>query len=194
MDFLKNLSISDDKEAQKPVHAAAPEKEGLFDKIGDALGGRKTPPPAAPAPKENIFHKIGGALDGRKTPPPPPPAPVESDSIFDKIGNKLSGKQTPPPAPEPEQNLFSKIGDQLSGKKPEPAKPQGLFDHVNHALGGGAASEAKEGKLDKAIDLFQEHVLKSGSQDNESAVEQLKDKHIAETIRKTLGIEKKDQN
>ena len=45
-----------------------------------------------------------------------------------------------------------------------------------------------------AIDLFQEHVLKEGPQHNESALEQLKDKQIADTIRKTLGIEKKDKN
>lgn len=34
-----------------------------------------------------------------------------------------------------------------------------------------------------AIDLFQEHVLKQGPQHNESAVEQLKDKHIADAIK-----------
>jgi hypothetical protein len=45
-----------------------------------------------------------------------------------------------------------------------------------------------------AIDMFQEHVLKEGPQHNESALEQLKDKQIADTLRKTLGIEKKDQN
>ena len=37
--------------------------------------------------------------------------------------------------------------------------------------------------LDKAIDLFQERVLKSGDQSNESAAEQAKDKIIADTIR-----------
>jgi len=35
----------------------------------------------------------------------------------------------------------------------------------------------------EAIDLFQEHVLKKGSQNNESLVDNLKDKMIAETIR-----------
>ena len=35
----------------------------------------------------------------------------------------------------------------------------------------------------EAIDLFQEHVLKKGSQNNESLVDHLKDKMIAETIR-----------
>lgn len=34
-----------------------------------------------------------------------------------------------------------------------------------------------------AIDLFQEHVLKQGPQHNESAVEQLKDKHIADALK-----------
>jgi hypothetical protein len=44
-----------------------------------------------------------------------------------------------------------------------------------------------------AIDMFQEHVLGSGPQHNESAIEQLKDKHIEDTIRKTLGLEDKDK-
>lgn len=34
-----------------------------------------------------------------------------------------------------------------------------------------------------AIDFYQEHVLKQGKQDDESAVEQLKDKQIASVIR-----------
>lgn len=38
-------------------------------------------------------------------------------------------------------------------------------------------------KLDKAIDLFQERVLKSGAQDNESVVEQHKDEMISDAIR-----------
>ena len=34
-----------------------------------------------------------------------------------------------------------------------------------------------------AIDLVQEHVFKQGPQDNETALEQLKDKQIADVIR-----------
>jgi len=49
------------------------------------------------------------------------------------------------------------------------------------------------GKLDKAIDMFQEHVMKAGPQHNESPLEQAKDAQIANAIRKTLGIEKKEQ-
>ena len=37
--------------------------------------------------------------------------------------------------------------------------------------------------LDKAIDMFQEHVLKQGPQNNESAIEQKKDDMIADAIR-----------
>ena len=44
-----------------------------------------------------------------------------------------------------------------------------------------------------AIDMFQEHVLKEGPQHNESAIEQLKDKQIEDTIRKTLGLQEKDK-
>lgn len=34
-----------------------------------------------------------------------------------------------------------------------------------------------------AIDFFQEHVLRQGPQDNETALEQLKDKKIADSIK-----------
>ncbi|TFK28538.1 hypothetical protein FA15DRAFT_665241 [Coprinopsis marcescibilis] len=39
-------------------------------------------------------------------------------------------------------------------------------------------NQAKPDQLDKAIDLVQEHVLKSGSQKNETAEEQAKDSKI----------------
>ncbi|RXW20247.1 hypothetical protein EST38_g5597 [Candolleomyces aberdarensis] len=204
MDFLKNLKISDDKHESgptQPIPVAAPQpakEENLFSKLGDALGGKKTPPApppvAAPPPREeNLFSKLGDALSGKKTPPPPPPAPAEPENLFDRIGSALGHKPTPPPEPK-KNDLFSQLTNTISGKKEEPPKPQSLGDKLNHALGGGAAGEAKEGKLDKAIDLFQEHVLKEGPQHNESAIEQLKDKQIADTLRKTLGIEKKDKN
>ncbi|KAJ2914194.1 hypothetical protein MD484_g6204, partial [Candolleomyces efflorescens] len=181
-----------------PPVAAPPKEQHLFGKLGDALSGKKTPPPApvavpTPQKEENVFHKLGDALSGRKTPPPPPPAPAEPEGLFDKIGSALGHKPTPPPEPK-KPDLLSQISNTITGKKEEPPKPQSLGDKLNHALGGGAAGEAKEGKLDKAIDLFQEHVLKEGPQHNESALEQLKDKQIADTIRKTLGIEKKDKN
>ncbi|PVG02109.1 hypothetical protein CPB86DRAFT_682744, partial [Serendipita vermifera] len=59
----------------------------------------------------------------------------------------------------------------------------GLMGMVNNAFGGGQHGEAKEDKLDKAVDMFQEHVLKAGPQNNESAIEQAKDKQIADAIR-----------
>ena len=42
-----------------------------------------------------------------------------------------------------------------------------------------------------AIDFVQEHVLKEGPQNNESAIEQAKDKKIADTIRAAIGHPKK---
>lgn len=38
-------------------------------------------------------------------------------------------------------------------------------------------------KLDKLVDLYQEHVLKEGPQDNENAFEQAKDEQISDAIR-----------
>ncbi|PPR04608.1 hypothetical protein CVT24_011736 [Panaeolus cyanescens] len=53
-----------------------------------------------------------------------------------------------------------------------------LLSKLDGALGGGQKAEQKEG-----IDLIQEHVFKAGSQTNESAVEQAKDKVIADAVR-----------
>jgi hypothetical protein len=40
--------------------------------------------------------------------------------------------------------------------------------------------------LTTAIDFFQEHVLRQGPQNNETALEQLKDKKIADSIKHTF--------
>ncbi|KAK4134049.1 hypothetical protein BT67DRAFT_353412, partial [Trichocladium antarcticum] len=59
----------------------------------------------------------------------------------------------------------------------------GFMDKLHGMAGGGPQSEKKEDALDKGIDWVQENVLKQGSQTNENAVEQAKDKAIAQTIR-----------
>ncbi|EPQ30937.1 uncharacterized protein PFL1_01835 [Pseudozyma flocculosa PF-1] len=59
----------------------------------------------------------------------------------------------------------------------------GFGGMLNNALGGGQQGEAKEDGLDKAIDGFQQYVLKEGEQNNESAMEQQKDNMIADGIR-----------
>jgi len=136
--------------------------------------------------EDSLFDKLGGALGGGKHTPPPPPAPKKEETLFDKIGDTLTGHKTPPPQPK-EEHLLDKFTNVITGKKEEPPKPQGITDKINSALGGGAKGEAKEGKLDKAIDFFQEHVLKGGDQSNESALEQAKDNKIADTIRNAVG-------
>ncbi|KAF6758705.1 hypothetical protein DFP72DRAFT_1032121 [Ephemerocybe angulata] len=180
------------------VQAPPPKEESFFHKLGDAVQGKQTPPaapvqPPAPHKEESFFHKLGDAVQGKQTPPPPPPAPAKPEGLFDKIGSAL-GHEKPAPPPPQKTDLFSKLTETISGKHEEPAKPQSLGDKLNHALGGGAKGEAEEGKLDKVVDLFQEHVLKEGPQHNESALEQLKDKQIADTIRKTLGIPEKEKS
>jgi len=52
--------------------------------------------------------------------------------------------------------------------------------------GGGQAGELSEDKLDKAVDLFQQHILKQGDQSDESAIEQLKDEQIANAIKRSF--------
>ncbi|TFK32600.1 hypothetical protein BDQ12DRAFT_692292 [Crucibulum laeve] len=175
-----------------PPSVAAPAKqEGLFDKIGDVLSGNKKTPLPAPtasttANAESFIGKLSDALSGdQTTTATPPPTAHHESGLLGKLSSAISGEKhdaTPPPAPK-EEGFLGKLTDALEGHKEEPTKPQGLFDKVNNALGGGAVAEHKEDHLDKAIDLFQEHILKEGAQHNESAVEQLKDKQIAKTIR-----------
>jgi len=73
-------------------------------------------------------------------------------------------------------------------RTPTPEPKPDWKDKLNNLTGGGAKAEAKEDKIDKAIDLWQEHVLHDGQQKNESALEQAKDKQIAAAIRE--GLEK----
>ncbi|KAF9557764.1 hypothetical protein CPC08DRAFT_710175, partial [Agrocybe pediades] len=186
-----------------PPPTQTPHKEeNLFSKLGDALSGKQTPPPptvATPAQhkEDNLLSKLGDALSGRKTPPPAPvAAPRKEENIFHKIGDAISGNQTPAqPAPTPQkQGFVGQLASVVTGKPQQkpPAKPAGLMDKINSTFGGGSKAEAGEDRLDKAIDMFQEHVLKQGPQDNESALEQAKDKQIADAIRKAAGMEKKD--
>lgn len=59
----------------------------------------------------------------------------------------------------------------------------GFMNAFNNMAGGGAKGEKNEDLLDKGIDFVQEKFLGQGPQNNESAVEQAKDKMIAQTIR-----------
>ncbi|KDQ21451.1 hypothetical protein BOTBODRAFT_25894 [Botryobasidium botryosum FD-172 SS1] len=59
----------------------------------------------------------------------------------------------------------------------------GIMGALNGALGGGQAGENKEDGLDKAVDWVQEHIFNAGPQNNESAIEQMKDEQISDMIR-----------
>jgi len=198
-----------------PKHAA-----GLFDKISSVLSDNQTAPPAVSVahPQEShqkvsVMDKVTNTILGndahKHSPPPPavarPQQKNEHSSLFDKLGEQvnqaISGHKTPKAAPAPakQEQLFDKITSVLSGKpEPQPQKPQTLSDKIsgkiNDALGGGQTAEMKEDKLDKAIDLFQQHVLKEGPQNNESAIEQAKDKQIADAIRKAVNRPREDNN
>jgi hypothetical protein len=196
MDFIKDLKHGHNKAEQQqeqPPPPPPPEHHrGFLDRLGDAvddLGGKPqhhdTPPPPPPPPKkDNIFEKIGDALKGEDYTPPPPPPPPKPEGFFDKISDAIHGHEKHEQPPKP-ATFSEKVGDRM-----------------NNALGGGASGEAKEDHLDKgfrilptceskylhfvgilAIDFYQEHVLKQGKQDDESAIEQAKDKQIASVIR-----------
>lgn len=80
------------------------------------------------------------------------------------------------------------LGDNQNNEESSSKKEEGNFftrigDKINAMAGGGPESEKKEDLLDKSIDFVQEHILKQGPQDNESAIEQAKDEAISDFIR-----------
>ncbi|GAB1524591.1 hypothetical protein RhiTH_007745 [Rhizoctonia solani] len=103
--------------------------------------------------------------------------------IFD--GEDEEGKERLKQEVNKEVSWRDKLGEQLFGApKEEPKKEEfSLSGKLNELAGGGKKSEANEDKLDKLVDLYQEHVLKQGPQDNESAFEQAKDEQISDAIR-----------
>jgi len=88
-------------------------------------------------------------------------------------------------------SLKNMIGGGSKSTTQDPATAQttdsssggGWGDKFNSALGGGKSSEKKEDPLDKGVDMFQQHVMGQGAQDNESALEQAKDEQISDFIR-----------
>ena len=103
--------------------------------------------------------------------------------VFD--GEDDEGKERLKQEVNKESSWRDKLGDQFFGAPKEPKKEEGfsLSGKLNELAGGGKKSEANEDKLDKVIDLYQEHVLKQGPQTNESAFEQAKDEQISDAIR-----------
>ncbi|KAL0577679.1 hypothetical protein V5O48_004327 [Marasmius crinis-equi] len=188
-----------------PAPAVEPKHGHLLDKISGALGGHEPAqlPPPPPPEHKNVFEKIGDAFTGEKETPPPPPPPkpegisdklhaalhgheqkTESDQheagkdkkdIFDKLG---LGHQ-PEPVPPKEESLLDKIGSTFHH---EPPREPTFGEKLGSTLGLGK-TEQQEDHLDKTIDFVQEHVLRQGTQDNESQFERWKDDRIANAIR-----------
>ncbi|CAE6530498.1 unnamed protein product [Rhizoctonia solani] len=85
-------------------------------------------------------------------------------------------------------DFLNKFTGQQGQQHPDQTQQQtsgggGVMGFLNNAAGGGKSGEAKEDHLDKAVDLFQQHVLGQGDQSNESAIEQAKDEQISDFIR-----------
>ncbi|KDN39994.1 hypothetical protein RSAG8_08443, partial [Rhizoctonia solani AG-8 WAC10335] len=103
--------------------------------------------------------------------------------IFD--GEDEQGKERLKQEVNKEASWKDKLGQHFFGTPKEEHKEEGfsLSGKLNELAGGGQKSEANEDKLDKLVDLYQEHVLKQGPQGNESAFEQAKDEQISDVIR-----------
>ncbi|KAG8158031.1 hypothetical protein KVR01_012303 [Diaporthe batatas] len=129
--------------------------------------------------KENqdLLERIKDKLDGETDDEEERKKAHEKPSFFDKITGKAEEEERRRKEEE-DRNAFKKLGDR-----------------INEGLGGGHKAEEKEDFLDKTIDGFQEHILRKGTQSNESAFEQAKDAQIAAAIRSQLHLkDKKDDH
>jgi hypothetical protein len=189
---IHNVFSSSDTDTSKVAEHQSPplppHKESLVDKVTDTFGGGQYgtttahgDTKAAVAGQESIGDKISSLLGVYHD--TPPPAPPKEEGLMDKIGGVFKGDHHAPP-PDNQHDLSAKF-DKLMGRDEEPPKPQTLGDKISGVFGGGAKGEKKEDPLDKAVDMFQEHVLKQGDQKNESALEQFKDEQITDGIRRT---------
>ncbi|KAK8197470.1 uncharacterized protein BKA78DRAFT_78882 [Phyllosticta capitalensis] len=125
---------------------------------------------------KNVFEKLGDKFSGhhiddkeREESSEHHKEKAEDPSFFDKITGKAAREEEERRRREEEErnkSTWDKMGDKF-----------------NEKLGGGRKAEQEEDKLDKGIDFVQEHILKQGPQDDESAFEQRKDKMIADAIR-----------
>lgn len=131
---------------------------------------------------KNVFEKLGDKFSGHH---------IDDDKDRESEHRRRSSREH---AEDEEKPSFL---DKITGKaereeeerrrREEEEKNKGFFDKLgdkfNTAAGGGRESEKNEDHLDKGIDFVQEHILKQGTQSDESAWEQKKDKMIADAIR-----------
>ncbi|KAG6846954.1 hypothetical protein H0H93_010897 [Arthromyces matolae] len=203
MDFLKKLTINDDDKSSSPAHnqpvqglvepVAKPTHgtQHFVDKVSNALNEEK-PHITGVNESSRVHDKISTLLGHSQPPLSHSPAPASShegslkEHLLGKLSNVLGHSTAPPPPPAPKHDgILGKIEGVVGNvtKDKTPAKPQTLSDKINGVFGGGSKGEQDEDLLDKAIDFVQEHVLREGQQKSESAIEQLKDKQIANAIR-----------
>ncbi|KAK8222880.1 hypothetical protein BKA81DRAFT_230427 [Phyllosticta paracitricarpa] len=157
------------------VHPAAEHERKSSGGFLDKLTGREEQHHESPEVENKRYHEE---------------AEHEKHSFLDRITGKAEREEEERRRREEEEKnkgFFDKMGDKL-----------------NTAAGGGRESEKNEDKLDKVlfivflvrmsifflltaviagIDFVQEHIMKQGTQSDESAWEQKKDKMIADAIR-----------
>jgi hypothetical protein len=131
-----------------------------------------------------VRGKLLDVIDGK--PNPQTPQEQKESGLKDKI-KELWGQQDEKEVVK-EEGLMGKVRDVLQSDEAKDKKKKenqrGWFsEKMNEMAGGGKKAELDEDGLDKAIDFFQHHMLKKGDQDDESAIEQLKDEQIATGIK-----------
>ncbi|CAE6445645.1 unnamed protein product [Rhizoctonia solani] len=180
---------SEPEKTQATLNAALREETRLKEERGEATGGWR----------KMIAARFNGSEDARKAKITELETSIAElkkqqaekeegwkgklKDLFD--GEDEEGKQRLKQEVNKEASWKDKLGEHFFGTPKEEPKEEdfSLSGKLNELAGGGRKSEVNEDKLDKLVDLYQEHVLKQGPQDNESAFEQAKDEQISDAIR-----------
>lgn len=114
--------------------------------------------------------------------------PASEHGLKAQVSSLWGGGAKQNQSSERQKDVGDKILDALAGGKgKQPTRKEAqrswVANKINEMAGGGQAGELEEDKLDKVIDLFQQHILGQGDQSDESAIQQLGDEQIANAIR-----------
>lgn len=146
----------------------------------------------------------------------------DNQGLLERLKDRLDGDEEAEAAqagvdkPSFLDKITGKAAEEERLRKEEENKSalEKMKDKMNEGLGGGRKAEKNEDFLDKskfdtslqlrcahdvltriiAIDGFQEHILKKGTQSEESAWEQAKDDKIADLLRSQLNMKDKKED
>jgi len=181
MDLLKNLAGGSSE--KNPEQGYSQQSYGQQSSYEQQSYGQQQQPHSSSS--GGWGDKLGGLIgSSHHQPPQQQHAPSSGSSGW---GDKLGGLAASSQQPQHQQQSSGGWGDKLHGmigggpesEKKEDALDKGIFFSFHGSIDNLYNGHLRRGWL-LAVDLFQEHILKKGPQNNESALEQAKDEQISD--------------